>query len=359
MSTRLTRRGFTLVELLVVIAIIGILVALLLPAINAARQAALRNSCQNNIRQIGLALHTYADAMKKFPVVGNGVGANNDVTAYTRGSTNITTNDYSWIVRLLPYLEEGNIYNQLSTGSSRFTLQPYAANVVGAGNFRVAQLEIPTLKCPSFSGDVFCDISQGSWPGISVTTNPITQGSAPGPAITTYVALLATHKEYAGGLPTTSPNRPNGAITAGKSRATSFGSIKDGTSKTVVISESKEQGNAAWIESCGTWTVGLTPATTSTTNPALTGGVWNASGTVTAGINVGITGPTLTAYGTVGSLTRNWGPSSDHGGDIVLHCFLDNGVRPITAEITPNAYFALITRAGGAQDPQIPSGILD
>ena len=91
--------GFTLVELLVVIAIIGTLVGLLLPAVQAAREAARRTSCSNNLKQLGLALHNFADAQKCFPP-GNYFGNQ----AF----------QYSWIAGILPQIEASDTYNNLN-----------------------------------------------------------------------------------------------------------------------------------------------------------------------------------------------------------------------------------------------------
>lgn len=98
-ATARISRGMTLIELLVVIAIIGILVALLLPAIQAAREAARGVWCRNNLRQLGLALHNYHDALGRFPpgVLG------------TSGSTSATEKLHTWPAFLLPYLEQGTI----------------------------------------------------------------------------------------------------------------------------------------------------------------------------------------------------------------------------------------------------------
>ncbi|WP_460166571.1 DUF1559 domain-containing protein [Thermostilla marina] len=118
--------GFTLVELLVVIAIIGILIALLLPAVQAAREAARRSQCKNNLRQIGLALHNYLSANRVFPP-----------SFCIRRQTVLTGNNGSWSIhgRLLPYLEQGNAYNnvrldiawdaQLATGVPTMGISTY------------------------------------------------------------------------------------------------------------------------------------------------------------------------------------------------------------------------------------------
>jgi len=112
-------RGITLVEVLVVIAIIGMLVALLLPAVQRAREAARRVGCQNNLRQLGLALHEYHDAHRKFPP----------------GSIN----EWSWTARLLPRLEQNNLYGQFDFGTEPFE----------APNSDKLAVVLPVLICPS------------------------------------------------------------------------------------------------------------------------------------------------------------------------------------------------------------------
>jgi prepilin-type N-terminal cleavage/methylation domain-containing protein/prepilin-type processing-associated H-X9-DG protein len=103
------RRGFTLIELLVVIAIIGILIALLLPAVQAAREAARRTTCRNNLKQIGLALHNYLDANRVFPP---SICINSTPTS--------TGGVFSVLVRILPYVEQNNAYQAANVGNNSY-----------------------------------------------------------------------------------------------------------------------------------------------------------------------------------------------------------------------------------------------
>jgi len=118
--------AFTLVELLVVIAIIGVLVALLLPAIQAAREAARRMSCANNMRQVAVSMHNYESANKKFPP-----------------QIMIGTDQKLWSAqaRVLPYLEQGNMFAAIDFE------QPYASILLNGE--ALASLRVPTLLCPS------------------------------------------------------------------------------------------------------------------------------------------------------------------------------------------------------------------
>ena len=137
------RRGFTLVELLVVIAIIGILVGLLLPAVQAAREAARRMQCSNNIRQLALAIHNYHDAAKKIPILCGGTGTGGDFGPYNvfgPGGTNAFR--MSGFIGLLPYIEQGPLYESLASN-----------NFSPGGWFIVAntpaEKKVPGFVCPS------------------------------------------------------------------------------------------------------------------------------------------------------------------------------------------------------------------
>ncbi len=144
LQTKQGRRGFTLVELLVVIAIIGILVAMLLPAVQAAREAARRMSCGNNIKQLGLAMHNYHDVFKRLPI--------NFLPTRPTDSNNASNwNDAgkgSVFVRILPFVEQSPLYDQIDfsnkvgTNVFRFQLMPNT-------NIRIYSRVVPGYVCPS------------------------------------------------------------------------------------------------------------------------------------------------------------------------------------------------------------------
>lgn len=174
------RNGFTLVELLVVIAIIGILVGLLLPAVQAAREAARRMQCSNNLKQMGLAIHNYESAYKIIPVAIWGEDRR-------RGGTGALQDDgYGWMVSILPYIEQTNLYNQLSsyTGPGTVAGSPpafgtpgalrnwWTANGAPATGFPIpgGATIIPSYKCPSSALPAICP-QTFTIPGATVATN--------------------------------------------------------------------------------------------------------------------------------------------------------------------------------------------
>ncbi len=205
-----SRSGFTLVELLVVIAIIGILVALLLPAVQAARESARRTQCNDNFKQIGIALHNYHDVNKSFPTVGNwGNGFGNPKPGYTgpQGPYH-----YSWLFCVLPYMEQQTLYNMTNKNLPMWG-QP------------VVSTQLPNLRCPSDSD--YRDISQ-TWQ-IAVTNYAGSEGYHWWSSCNAnFVAGGNVTREYSGVFSELQWNR--------------IADIKDGTSNTVAGAECTAAG---------------------------------------------------------------------------------------------------------------------
>jgi len=188
------RRGFTLVELLVVIAIIGILVGLLLPAVQAAREAARRCQCVNNVSQLALAIHNHEFHYERLPsgvINPTGPIRNEPIGQHV-----------SWIISILPYMEQTNIFRNFDI----------KAGTYAEANLPVRKQHIPSLQCPS-SSDVY---NSGDF------------------AATSYVGCYNSKEE-----PIDSEN--NGILFL-NSRL-KFSDITDGTSQTILLGEVVNQGS--------------------------------------------------------------------------------------------------------------------
>lgn len=163
--TRLAKRGFTLVELLVVIAIIGVLVALLLPAVQAAREAARRAQCANQVKQIGLAMQNHVSGRGVFPTGGNGNGAK--IENYVSGGWDNPGNPngpnrqgLSWAYQILPYLEQGAVQGLTRQSDLQATVitlyfcpsrrQP-TRSFIGTVSTDYASAQPSSWKCPATS----------------------------------------------------------------------------------------------------------------------------------------------------------------------------------------------------------------
>ncbi|MCH2178570.1 MAG: DUF1559 domain-containing protein [Mariniblastus sp.] len=226
-----SREGFTLVELLVVIAIIGILIGMLLPAVQSVREAARRTACANNIRQIALSVHNYESAIQEFPVNQVGPGAANSAGGYDTGY-------YSWLVPLLPHMEQRNLYDLFDIRSSNGDGDSYKISATHP-NAAAAATMVPTFICPS---------------DIPNRENAIILGSA-NPAPSSYAAN-GGWPSYATGFngERSTPGTHNGAITyihpaqpvSWHSGDIEMSSFIDGTSNTALLAERLIQtGNSA------------------------------------------------------------------------------------------------------------------
>jgi prepilin-type N-terminal cleavage/methylation domain-containing protein len=200
-------RGFTLIELLVVIAIIAILIGLLLPAVQKVRAAAARMSCQNNLKQLGLAMHSYHDAAGKFPYLRSGGGQNR----------------HTWALLLLPYIEQDNV------------LKVYQATIPGVnktdGYNNHTSTDPQIVAARQTQVKIFFCPSRRSAPSLS----PITTGST----------VTGVPSDYAACTGDTNVAPTTGAFELVNSNhmaaVIGFADVTDGTSNTLMIGEKHVQ----------------------------------------------------------------------------------------------------------------------
>ena len=224
------RCGFTLVELLVVIAIIGALVALLLPAVQAARESARRSQCKNNLKQMSLAMHNYADTHGVFPpgqivldpANPSAITSCNFPACQDPTNQGIVNKLWAWSAMILPYMEQTGIYNQLNFNFSPMT----GAGATETGNALVVASNIPIAHCPSDHRNFF-------------VRTPLTY--APGRFIPSRMcgsSYVAASTPFGGGQDTNPDPWVSGKIGMfNMNSRTRFAEITDGTSNTLLLSE--------------------------------------------------------------------------------------------------------------------------
>jgi prepilin-type N-terminal cleavage/methylation domain-containing protein len=292
---RPTANAFTLVELLVVIAIIGVLVALLLPAVQAAREAARRTQCKNNLKNIGLALHNYESARRVFP------------PGYTSQATTLnapgTGPGWGWGAYILPYLEESSIQIDFNR------------NITDPLYDQTRVLTLPVWRCPSDAVELPVFSVQGS------SSSTLTQV-----AFANYVGVAGTFEV------SVYPDEGTGLLF--RNRQIAIKQITDGLSHTIMVSEraSRQSPQTTWV---GAVTNAIIPPK----NPS-----YDVEGPpVLVLTNTGTAADGRVPNNTLDHVEDS---NSEHPQGVHL-MFADGSVQAINNDIDPIVWVALGTRAGG------------
>ena len=346
LAVRQNRQGFTLIELLVVIAVIAVLISLLLPAVQQAREAARRTQCKNNLKQIGLALHNYEGSIRVFPPSCI-INPNLDGTSYGvsyADNYRVSHPGFAWGVTLLPYLEQSNLYNSFNLN------EPCWSPL----NATAAKTKVSVFLCPSATGggDGFTIQKQGS---DNRHGTPLLRADG--------TEIIFAHSHYVTNAGTNQPwgrdtaycydfdipepvlNAPLDIINGPfyPNSHTRIADVTDGLSNTVFI------GERSSILSNNTW-VGVVP--NAVVSPRLDLRPWPSDNNAATDLVGCHSGPDVHDHPQViihapnnpfGHTDEMWG---EHGpGCHVL--FGDGSVRYFTAFTDANIWVALSTRNGG------------
>jgi prepilin-type N-terminal cleavage/methylation domain-containing protein/prepilin-type processing-associated H-X9-DG protein len=345
--SRSWRSGFTLIELLVVIAIIAILIGLLVPAVQKVREAAARLQCQNNLKQLGLALHNYHDANKRFPPGRKSTGSSEGYSNPPYSNDPIILNMHG-LVFLLPYIEQGPLYQQFNLKAafgdflSQQLGQPGTKNgvlatpdAIASGNAALSANIIPLLLCPSDGGanvispSPYYSPDKGNGVKAAKTCYDFIANSG-GVGYFNYWSNLSTASRYM----------------FGENSTTRMTDITDGTSNTLAMGEQTlalyNGVTSAWAYS-GWVSVGIDPVGTwNTTFPAQGLNIWNYNNNTSPPNN------------TPGQRASWYNAASLHTGGVNF-LFADGSVHFISQSIDIPSLTFLSRMADGQVIPNMPN----
>ncbi len=338
-TPRRRKRGFTLVELLVVIAIIGILVSLLLPAVQAAREAARRMECSNNLKQVGLAVQNYATTHRSFPF------------AYLVDLRNL--NVQTWSVQILPFLEQGNVSDKWDYRVPAFNEAPALGFPAAAvqSNLRLAQKRMEVFICPTAGHSdepTYNGILPAGAGGPGVPPLDLTWTAAP----SDYCISTGVRGDFASIAYSGSPGgQRHGAIQplAGPlgNNSSMLANVKDGTSNTIMIGE-RVGGGKIYI---GRTETNLGPIN------GLNGGGWadflNGEHWLAGSLYDGTMGPDggPCPINCTNLRSANFYSFHSNGSQFVL---CDGSVQFITDSVNQHTFASMITREKGEVFEPIP-----
>jgi len=341
-------KAFTLVELLVVITIIGILIALLLPAVQAAREAARRMACSNQLKQIGLALHNYGQANKSFPpgtvsYVASGSSLSASVAVFTEAKQTAGPNQGTgFLLRTLPFMEGDSLGAQWDWAYPPCQVNAATGhNIPNGGSTAtpgLAQTDIKGFYCPSRRSGVRSGTDNSLLPNTTWTGGGTDYGGCVGRHYA-YDSAAAAHAVFTSGTINAEALTcvANGSDTVARvwgvfgqvNQSATFGAVRDGLSQTIVLGEVQRiTSNGTTANSHDGWAVGG-DATGFTTGIPMSNGTSNAQ--------------YMNITGTDASFMA---PGSEHSGGANF-CMGDGSVKWLTNSIAADTFKLLGSMADG------------